>query len=163
VPGEVRRLRLEAVNSTAISVQWQPPLDRDLNGVIRGYQIHYTRTTQDGEDDAAVNGTVSSHSGISDTMNGTVHETVVAELQPETEYRVYVVGYTRRGDGRPSRVKRVRTKGAGWFLKIFIGMYVHPVPKKRPTLSFAVTLTCLHQNGQHLAHKRKKLRATKRT
>jgi len=40
---------------------------------------------------------------------------------------------------------------------------LHRVPKKRPTLSFAVTLTCLHQNGQNLAHKKKKLRATKRT
>jgi len=38
-----------------------------------------------------------------------------------------------------------------------------PCPKKRPTLSFAVTSTCLHQNGQNLAHKKKKLRATKRT
>jgi len=34
---------------------------------------------------------------------------------------------------------------------------------KSPTLSFAVTLTCLYQNGQNLAHKKKKLRATKRT
>jgi len=31
------------------------------------------------------------------------------------------------------------------------------------TLLFAVTLTCLHQNGQNLANKKKKLRATKRT
>jgi len=36
-------------------------------------------------------------------------------------------------------------------------------PKKRPTLSFAVILTCLHQSGQNLAYKKKKLRATKRT
>jgi len=36
-------------------------------------------------------------------------------------------------------------------------------PPKRPTLSFVVTLTWLHQNGQNLAHKKKKLRATKRT
>jgi len=36
---------------------------------------------------------------------------------------------------------------------------LHPCPKKRPTLSFAVTATCLHQNGQHLAHKKKKLGA----
>jgi len=40
---------------------------------------------------------------------------------------------------------------------------IHRVPKRRPTLSFAVTLTCLYQNGQNLAYKKKKLRATKRT
>jgi len=51
--------------------------------------------------------------GIYDTMNGSVHDAVVLGLEPETEYRVYVTAYTRRGDGLPSRVKRVRTKGAG--------------------------------------------------
>jgi len=29
-----------------------------------------------------------------------------------------------------------------------------PPPQKRPTLSFAVTLTHLHQKGQNLAHKK---------
>jgi len=33
------------------------------------------------------------------------------------------------------------------------------VSQKRPTLSFAVTLTCLHQNEQNLAHKKKKLKS----
>ena len=42
----------------------------------------------------------------------------------------------------------------------FLGHPVlYRVPKKRPTLSFAVT--CLHQNGQNLAYKKKKLRDTK--
>ena len=36
-------MKVEAVNSTAISVQWRPPGEKDMNGVIRGYQIHYTR------------------------------------------------------------------------------------------------------------------------
>jgi len=34
---------VEAVNSTAVSVQWRPPADKELNGVIRGFQIHYSR------------------------------------------------------------------------------------------------------------------------
>jgi len=48
----------------------------------------------------------------------------------------------------------------------FFGIYIYIYtlfPPKRPTLSFAVTLTCLHQNGQNFADKKKKLRATKRT
>jgi len=121
VPGEARRLRLEAVNSTAVSVQYQPPLDRELNGVIRGYQIHYARTNSDDEEADVVFGAPSSQNGIYDTMNGSVHEAIVVGLQPETEYRVHVTAYTRRGDGLPSRVKRVRTKGAGSFTVVTHG------------------------------------------
>jgi len=43
VPGEPRRVRLEAINSTAVRVQWRPPLEREQNGVIRGYQVLYLR------------------------------------------------------------------------------------------------------------------------
>jgi len=43
VPGEPRRVRLEAVNSTAVRVQWRAPLEREQNGVIRGYQVLYLR------------------------------------------------------------------------------------------------------------------------
>lgn len=43
VPGEPRRVRLEAINSTTVHVQWRPPLEREQNGVIRGYQVLYMR------------------------------------------------------------------------------------------------------------------------
>jgi len=36
-------VRLEAVNSTAVHVQWRPPLEREKNGVIRGYQVLFMR------------------------------------------------------------------------------------------------------------------------
>ena len=42
VPGEPRRLRMQALNSTAINVQWRPPLENEQNGIIRGYQIFYS-------------------------------------------------------------------------------------------------------------------------
>lgn len=124
MPGEPRRIRLEAVNSTVISVQWQPPLDREQNGVIRGYQIHFARVvdTTDADDmgdspgvatDAGALGLLPSFGGMYDTMNGSVTEALLIGLQPETEYRVYVSAYTRRGDGVHSRPKRIRTKGAG--------------------------------------------------
>jgi len=109
VPGEPRRVRIEAVNSTAISVEWQAPLDRQLNGVIRGYQVHYALTDNlDGDDRGH-----SVAGRIYDTMNGSVYSAVIVGLRPESEYRVHVSAYTRRGDGLPSRIKRVRTKGAG--------------------------------------------------
>ena len=43
VPGEPRKVKLEAINSTAVVVQWRPPADRELNGVIRGYQVLYLK------------------------------------------------------------------------------------------------------------------------
>ena len=39
VPEEPKKLRLRAINSTAIHISWRPP--RDPNHVIQGYQIHY--------------------------------------------------------------------------------------------------------------------------
>jgi len=43
VPGEPRQIRLEPINSTAVLIQWQPPLERELNGVIRGYQVYHVQ------------------------------------------------------------------------------------------------------------------------
>ena len=108
-------MRVEAINSTALSVQWQPPADDQLNGVIRGYQIHYSRSSHDDQQDVA-----GPRAGIYDTMNGSFYSAAVVGLHPETEYRVHVTAYTRRGDGMPSRVKRVRTKGAGLLVVLFI-------------------------------------------
>ena len=108
VPGEPRRVRIEAINSTSISVQWQAPLDHQLNGIIRGYQIHYSALNDEEDDEMSLHESV-----IYDTMNGSVHHAVIVGLEPETTYRVHVTAYTRRGDGLSSRVRRVRTKGAG--------------------------------------------------
>ena len=43
-------MRLNAVNSTAVHVQWRPPLEREQNGVIRGYQVLYMRIDDRAED-----------------------------------------------------------------------------------------------------------------
>jgi len=104
-------VRVEAVNSTAVSVEWQAPLDRQLNGVMRGYQVHYAAI--DTADVGTVIGPSASRGRIYDTMNGSLYSATIVGLQPETDYRVHVTAYTRRGDGLSSRVKRVRTKGAG--------------------------------------------------
>lgn len=42
VPGEPQEVRVNPVNSTTINVQWKPPLEKDRNGIIRGYHIHVT-------------------------------------------------------------------------------------------------------------------------
>jgi hypothetical protein len=40
VPGEPQNVNARPINSSTIEVSWDPPVDKDKNGVIRGYQIH---------------------------------------------------------------------------------------------------------------------------
>ena len=40
VPGEPQNVHASAINSSLVEVVWDPPADRDRNGVIRGYQIY---------------------------------------------------------------------------------------------------------------------------
>ena len=40
VPGEPQNVHASAINSSSVEVVWDPPADRDRNGVIRGYQIY---------------------------------------------------------------------------------------------------------------------------
>lgn len=123
VPGEPRRAKVEAFNSTAIHVQWHPPNDREHNGVIRGYHIHYGPADSVAADalDIIIPGVQDpSVAGVYDTMNGTATEAVLVGLQPETEYSIRVSAYTRRGDGLRTRPKKVRTKGAGACIRVVV-------------------------------------------
>ena len=40
VPGEPTNLKARVINSSTVEVSWDPPVDKDQNGIIRGYQIH---------------------------------------------------------------------------------------------------------------------------
>ena len=54
VPGDPQDVRATFINSTAIRVQWQPPLEKDRNGIIRGYHIHVQETKEEVCNDAWV-------------------------------------------------------------------------------------------------------------
>jgi receptor-type tyrosine-protein phosphatase F len=123
VPGEPRKVKVEAINSSAISVQWWPPDERALgsSGIIRGYQIYY------GSD-----GGMSSGGALSDDNSGLLSasaltydvadpakaDAVISGLMPDTGYVVQVAAYTRKGDGRRSRPLKIRTKGAGNYCQV---------------------------------------------
>jgi hypothetical protein len=47
VPGDPQDVRATFINSTAIRVQWRPPLEKDRNGIIRGYHIHVQETKEE--------------------------------------------------------------------------------------------------------------------
>ncbi|KAF4529945.1 hypothetical protein B566_EDAN018067, partial [Ephemera danica] len=40
VPGDPQDVRVNPLNSTSVRVDWKPPLDKDRNGLIRGYHVH---------------------------------------------------------------------------------------------------------------------------
>ena len=98
-------MSVEAVNSTAVKVSWRPPLNKERNGIIRGYQVHYVKVNKD---DVPIG-----ISGMEDARGSEIHEIVIGSLQPDSYYQIIVAAYTRKGDGERSRPKTVKTKGAG--------------------------------------------------
>lgn len=40
VPGDPQDVRVKSINSTSVRVDWRPPLDKERNGLIRGYHVH---------------------------------------------------------------------------------------------------------------------------
>ena len=105
VPGEPRIVKLEPINSTAVAIQWQPPSDNQPSSVIRGYQIHYARINENNDHVMASN--------VVDIPDGNKQETVLTGLQPDTSYQVQLMAYTRVGEGKRTRARRVKTRGSG--------------------------------------------------
>lgn len=42
-----QEVKVVTLNSTAAHVSWKPPLEKDRNGVIRGYHIHVQEVRED--------------------------------------------------------------------------------------------------------------------
>ncbi|XP_067118377.1 tyrosine-protein phosphatase Lar-like isoform X6 [Centruroides vittatus] len=103
VPGEPKQIKVTPINSTAISVRWKPPANRDRNGLIRGYQIHVQEMNKEGD---LINEPIRY-----DVAEEDAEEYNVTNLQPDTEYSVQVAAVTRKGDGTRSRAKTVKTLG----------------------------------------------------
>lgn len=100
-------MKVAAINSTAITVRWKPPANKDRNGLIRGYQIHVQEITRDGD--------LVNEPKRYDVADENAEEYNVTKLQPDTLYSVQVAAVTRKGDGTRSRVKTERTLGGGEF------------------------------------------------
>lgn len=47
VPGVCQDVKATPLNSTAAQVSWKPPMEKDRNGVIRGYHIHVQEVRDD--------------------------------------------------------------------------------------------------------------------
>ncbi|XP_069702214.1 tyrosine-protein phosphatase Lar isoform X7 [Periplaneta americana] len=104
VPGDPQDVRATFINSTAIRVQWRPPLEKERNGIIRGYHIHVQETKEEGQ--SLLNDPMRF-----DVLDGNAQELNVTGLQPDTKYSVQVAALTRKGDGDRSTPITVKTPG----------------------------------------------------
>ncbi|XP_039590547.1 protein tyrosine phosphatase receptor type Fa isoform X11 [Polypterus senegalus] len=107
-----RKVEAEAINSTSIRVTWKAPLSSKQHGLIRGYQVTYSRLE---------NGEPRGQPHIKDVMlpeaqwkveEPTDYEAVIIGLVPETTYSITIAAYTTKGDGARSKAKVVTTTGA---------------------------------------------------
>lgn len=104
-PAEPRKIKLDSINSTAISVQWRSPADREPGGLIRGYRVYYVQVNDNDELIGAP--------AMVDTLDGLKNEVTITGLQSDTFYQFQIAAYTRKGDGERSKPRKVKTKGAG--------------------------------------------------
>ena len=105
IPKEPKRVYAASINSNSIYVEWRSPNFPDWRrcGIIRGYIVYYVEVGDNGEPVyAMVERTL-------DTGHGDVREALIADLKPETRYRIQVAGYTRKGDGLRSAFIFVKT------------------------------------------------------
>ncbi|XP_051789249.1 protein tyrosine phosphatase receptor type Fa isoform X10 [Erpetoichthys calabaricus] len=98
-----RKVEAEAINSTSIRVTWKAPLSSKQHGLIRGYQVTYSRLE---------NGEPRGQPHIKDVMLPEAQEAVITGLVPETTYSITIAAYTTKGDGARSKAKVVTTTGA---------------------------------------------------
>ena len=127
MPGEPQKVNVVAVNSSAIRVEWKPPLEKEQYGIIGGYQIHVQELDQKVSSDNSILLPdfvfhnrfllfLIRHQDISIGQPlrynvGPLEEYTIGNLQPDSSYSVQISALTRKGDGARSPPKKVATPG----------------------------------------------------
>ncbi|XP_059098877.1 tyrosine-protein phosphatase Lar-like isoform X3 [Tigriopus californicus] len=129
VPGEPQNVAAQPLNSSSVEVTWDPPSDKDRNGVIRGYQIYVQPKNTES---LYYQMPLRFNTGSSDVTSFNV-----TNLQPDTRYVVQVAALTRKGDGTRSQPVKVKTPG---------GVPTRPnidlkIVKKDPTITMDIEWT----------------------
>nr|AAB91460.1 receptor tyrosine phosphatase [Hirudo medicinalis] len=104
IPGEPKRVKVEALNSTSVHLEWKAPQDGEHNGDIKGYVVFYTELDENEEEKF--------EPVRSDPLSSHQTELTIGGLSPSTLYQFQVCAYTRKGDGDKSKSKKVKTKAA---------------------------------------------------
>ena len=139
VPGEPQNVVAVPVNSSSVEVSWSPPVDKDKNGVIRGYQIYvqpknvspflphfegclfvskFWYLQKIGQYHKKINFLLFSWQTMlyyAQVMRFSTSSEVtkynVTGLQPDSRYIIQVAAITRKGDGTRSAQVKVKTPG----------------------------------------------------
>ncbi|XP_078605593.1 usherin-like isoform X2 [Branchiostoma floridae x Branchiostoma japonicum] len=93
VPGAPASIDATAVDTTSIRVEWQAPTE--MGGTLLGYKIYYQLVGEDSPSTADVEPTEISY--------------LLTELQPYSEYLIWLVGYTEAGEGDSTEQVTVQT------------------------------------------------------
>ena len=99
VPGEPQSMRITAITSSSVTLQWRPP--KTPNGVITQYSIQYNETA------------------IADLGSNVMY--TIEELSPDTVYVLQLRAHTVVGAGSPSSLTIVTGK---LFMLLYI-YYIH--------------------------------------
>eukprot|EP00058_Branchiostoma_floridae_P023774 XP_002609264.1 hypothetical protein BRAFLDRAFT_124749 [Branchiostoma floridae] len=93
VPGAPASIDATAVDTTSIRVEWQAP--SEMGGTLLGYKIYYQLVGEDSPSTADVEPTETSY--------------LLTELQPYSQYLIWLVGYTEAGEGDSTEQVTVQT------------------------------------------------------
>ncbi|CAH1274576.1 FN1 [Branchiostoma lanceolatum] len=96
VPGSPEDIQVSLEDDSSIRVEWQPPTS---GGEVLGYRINYQEA---GNEDAT---TIE--------VGPYVYYQVIRRLKPDTEYYIWVVGFSSDGDGRRSQILSVTMESEG--------------------------------------------------
>ncbi|KAJ8679234.1 hypothetical protein QAD02_015021 [Eretmocerus hayati] len=103
VPGDPQNVTATAINSTTIHVEWDPPIIKERNGVIRGYHVIVQEFNEESKNQV--------NEPIVAILEESASHANISSLQPDTTYNVQVSALTRKGDGARSKPVKVKTPG----------------------------------------------------
>ncbi|XP_078610680.1 tenascin-X-like isoform X3 [Branchiostoma floridae x Branchiostoma japonicum] len=96
VPGSPEDIQVSLEDDSSIRVEWLPPTS---GGEVLGYRINYQEA---GNEEAT---TIE--------VRSNVYSQVIRELKPDTEYYIWVFGFSAAGDGRRSQILSVTMESEG--------------------------------------------------
>lgn len=92
-------MKLSPLNSTAISVTWKPPSNKDRHGLIRGYQIHVQEVNKAGD--------MVGEPVRYDVADENAEAFNVTDLQPDTEYSIQVRNHVPGSGASPQHFRDI--------------------------------------------------------
>lgn len=106
--------KCDVLSSTSIYITWSPPPIDSQNGKVRGYKVFYIATNDIYEKEMHI-------------VKSNNQYLTVENLKKYTNYSVWVLAYTKMGDGVKSNQFFCRTYEDGKHDIYFISIYTPPV------------------------------------